>query len=106
MANIRSAAKQARKSVRRRLLNNKAGDELRQAAKTIKNLLKDGKKDEAVALQASYQSKVDKALKVGRLKKNTAARRKSRIARLLKAEAKAAPVAKAKKSVAKKRAAK
>ncbi len=88
MANIRSAAKQARKASRRRLLNKTASDGLRQAAKKIKNLLAEGKKDEALALLSGYQSTVDRSLKVGRIKKNTASRRKSRIARLLKAEVK------------------
>ncbi len=114
MANIRSAAKQARKSSRRRLVNSEAKDALRAAAKQIKSLVKEGKKDEALALLAGYQSKVDKAAKVGRVKKNTASRRKSRIARLLggnaaapaaatkpkKASAKKATVAKAKKAKA------
>jgi len=101
MANIRSAAKQARKSARRRVLNKAAGDELRQAAKQIKNLVKEGKKDEALALVSGYQSKVDRAAKTGRLKKNTASRRKSRIAILLKGDIKA-PEAKPKRVSAKK----
>ncbi len=103
MANIRSAAKQARKSSRRRLVNLEAKDALRQAAKQIKNLVKEGKKDEALALLAGYQSKVAKAAKVGRLKKNTARRRTSQVARLLKADAAPAPKAtKPKKAAAKK----
>jgi small subunit ribosomal protein S20 len=102
MANTRSAAKQARKSSRLRLLNKKAGDELRQAAKKIKNLVKEGLKDEATALLKGYQSMVDKAAKKGRLKKNTAARRTGRIAKLVKTEVK--PVeAKPKRAVAKKK---
>ncbi|HEY8964995.1 MAG TPA: 30S ribosomal protein S20 [Candidatus Methylacidiphilales bacterium] len=104
MANTRSAAKQARKSSRLRLLNKKAGDELRQEAKKIKNLVKEGKKDEATALLKSYQSKVDKASKKGRLKKNTAARRTSRIAKLVKTEVKIE--VKAKKAPTKKKPAK
>lgn len=102
MANIRSAAKQARKSSRRRLVNQQAKDALRAAAKQIKGLVKDGKKDEAIALLSGYQSQVDKAAKVGRVKKNTASRRKSRIARLLKSGATAAPATKPKKAAAKK----
>lgn len=103
MANIRSAAKQARKSSRRRLVNQAAKDALRLAAKQIKGLVKEGKKDEALALLSGYQSQVDKASKVGRLKKNTASRRKSRIARLLKGDAAAASrVTKPKKASAKK----
>ncbi len=102
MANIRSAAKQARKAVRRRLLNRQAHDVLRVAAKKIKNLVKEGKHDEAKGLLSEYQSKVDRASKVGRLKGNTANRRKSRIARLFspKTEVAAAP-AKAKAPKAK-----
>jgi len=111
MANTRSAAKQARKSSRLRLVNQKVGDELRQTAKKIKNLVKEGKKDEALALVNGYQSQVDKAAKKGRLKQNTASRRTSRIARLLKTEIKApegrpkkAPTQVAKKKVVKKKA--
>ena len=104
MANIRSAAKQARKSSRRRIVNQQAKDVLRQAAKQINNLVKEGKKDEAAALLAGYQSKVDKAAKVGRIKKNTAARRTSRVARVLKAAAFApAPEVKVKRAPTKKK---
>ncbi|MDE1170488.1 MAG: 30S ribosomal protein S20 [Verrucomicrobium sp.] len=108
MANIRSAAKQARKATRRRSLNRQAHDLIRQAAKKIKNLVKEGKQDEAKGLLSDYQSQVDRAAKVGRLKGNTASRRKSRLARLFspKKEAAAPAPAAPKKAAAKKPAAK
>ena len=92
MANTRSAAKQARKAVRRRALNRKTKDGVRQATKQIKTLVKEGKKEEAVKFFSEFQSTIDKATKTKRLHKNTASRRKARVAKLLKAEAPVAPV--------------
>lgn len=93
MANTRSAAKQARKAVRRRETNRKTKDGVRQATKQIKTLVKEGKKDEAVASFADFQSKIDKAAKTQRVHKNTASRKKSRLAKLLKKEVVIAAVA-------------
>ena len=86
MANTRSAAKQARKAERRRTLNRKTKDAVRQAGKQIKTLVKEGKKEEALKSFSEFQSVLDKATKTKKLHRNTANRRKSRAAKLLKAE--------------------
>ena len=92
MANTRSAAKQARQAERRRTLNRKIKDEVRQSTKQIKLLVKEGKKEEALKLYSNFQSTLDKAGKTKRLHKNTASRRISRVAKLLKKDAVVAPV--------------
>jgi small subunit ribosomal protein S20 len=96
MANTRSAAKQARKALRRRVLNRKSKDGLRLATKQIRTLVKEGKKEEAVKFFSEFQSIVDKAAKSKGLHRNTANRRKARAAKLLKAAAVEAPAPKAK----------
>jgi len=79
-----SGAKELRKNKKRHLHNLDLRTDLK---KTIKNLLKSvesKKKDEASAnLQLLYK-KLDKAAKRNILGKNTASRRKSRYARLVK----------------------
>ncbi len=97
MANTRSAAKQARKAERRRTLNRKTKDAVRQSTKQIRLLVKEGKKEEAEKLYSKFQSTLDKASKTKRLHRNTASRRIARMAKLLKADAVAPATASKKK---------
>lgn len=74
-----SAKKELRKAKRRRVLNLKRQGAMKDSIKKVKKLVAAGKKDEAKKLiSAAYQA-IDKASKRGVIKKNTAARKKSRL---------------------------
>lgn len=79
MAITKSAKKAHRASLRKKALNDKRRSALRQSLKVAK-----ATKGDVKALASAYQA-IDKALKRGLMHKNTAARRKSKIAKLLKA---------------------
>lgn len=79
MAITKSAKKAYRQSKRRKVFNDARKKALRDALKTVRP----GVKGDAQALSAAFQA-IDKALKRGLIKKNTAARRKAKLARLLK----------------------
>ncbi len=83
MAITKSAKKAWRQSTRRKSMNDKRRLALRAALKTARTGVEG--KDGAAALAAAYQA-IDKAVKRGLMKKNTAARRKSVVARLLKTQ--------------------
>ncbi len=78
-----SAKKALRASARKRVLNDARRDAVRSATKNLKKLAATGGSEAAKALSEAYKA-VDKALKRGLIKKNTAARRKSQLAKLLK----------------------
>lgn len=79
MAITRSAKKAHRQSLRRKRLNDARRASLRAALKAARTAAKGDTK----TLAAAYRQ-IDKALKRGILKKNTAARHKAKVARLLK----------------------
>ncbi len=87
MPSTRSAAKQARASLRRQARNQTAESNLYSTLRKMSALLQGGKKDEAKALYPKVVSTLDKAVQHGRLHRNAAARRKSRLAHALKAAA-------------------
>ena len=74
---IKSAKKAARQAIKRKSKNE-------QIKKMIKTALKDFKKNPTVESAAKIQAEYDKAVKKGLMKKNTASRRKSAIARFAK----------------------
>jgi small subunit ribosomal protein S20 len=79
-----SAKKALRVSLRRRVFNLRRKRTLHDAVKKLETLAAQNKIQEAAAaLPAAYQA-IDKAAKCGVIKKNTAARKKSRLAVLLK----------------------
>lgn len=80
MAITKSAKKAHRQSLRRKKMNDRRRRALAGALKAARV----AQKGDAQALSRAYKA-IDKALKGGILKKNTAARRKAKIARLLKA---------------------
>lgn len=80
MAITKSAKKANRQSLRRKSIN----DLRRKALKIALKQVRTAQKNDAQALKAAYKA-IDKALKGGLLKKNTAARRKAKIAKLLRA---------------------
>lgn len=78
-----SAKKALRVSLRRQVFNLRRKRALHDAVKKVEKLLAEKKFNEAAAaLPAAYQA-IDKAAKRGIIKKNTASRKKSRLARLL-----------------------
>lgn len=80
MAITKSAKKAHRVSLRKKAFNDARKTALRGALKAARTA---GKGDQE-ALAAAYQA-IDKAQKRGLIKKNTAARRKAAVAKLLKA---------------------
>lgn len=101
---IKSAKKAARQSVKRRNMN-------QEIKKVIRNALKEFRNKPSAETMTKVQSEYDKAVKKGLMKKNTASRRKAKLAKFAKennvkvaAATKAAPAKKA--SAAKKPAAK
>ena len=85
MARTSSAKKAQRAAIRRRVFNARRKGAMKSAVKDVAKLVakKDGKGAEAL-LPALYQA-IDKAVKNGTIKKNTAARMKSRITKRLQA---------------------
>ncbi len=79
MANTKSALKNIRKNLRRRLHNQAVRSRTRTAVKKARQLIAAGQAEEArEAVQAAY-SALDKAAKKNVIHKNNAARRKARL---------------------------
>lgn len=78
-----SAKKELRKSKKRRVLNLKRQNAMKDAVKKVKKLIAAGKKDDAKKLIAAAYQAIDKAAKRGVIKKNTSARKKSRLMAIL-----------------------
>ena len=83
MANIKSQIKRNRQTEKRNLRNRKVRSELHTRTKNALAALEEGENAEE-AVQAAIK-RIDKAAQKGVLKKNTAARRKSRLQRRLNA---------------------
>ncbi len=78
-----SAKKSLRVSERKRVVNDARRKTMREAVKNVTKLAK-GSKDEAKKnLSLAYQA-IDKAVKRGVMKKNTASRKKSRLSKMTK----------------------
>jgi len=78
-----SAKKELRKAAKRRVFNLARQKEMKDSLKKAKKLIANGKKDEAKKLiSATYQA-IDKAAQRGIIKKNAAARKKSRLMKAL-----------------------
>ncbi len=81
---ITSSAKRAiRTATRRRVFNLRRMDTMRDGVKALKKLVVEQKFTEAEKALSSVYKAIDKAAKRGVIKKNTAARKKSRIVLLL-----------------------
>lgn len=85
MPNTSSAKKALRQSDRRRVQNTRHKRAVADATKQIRKLVETGKHEEAKALLPRAYKEIDKAAKTRVLKQNTAARKKSRMARLINA---------------------
>ena len=80
---IKSAKKALRSSKRKRVFNERRKDAMRQSVKAVKKVASAKQSEETKkALSAAYKA-IDKAAKRGVLKKNTAARKKSRLTILI-----------------------
>jgi small subunit ribosomal protein S20 len=80
MANTKSAEKRTRQNERRRVRNRSIKSRLRSLEKELHAAIAGGKKDEASTALKSYSSAYDKAVKGGVVRKQTANRKKSRLA--------------------------
>ena len=79
MAIIKSAKKAIRSSARKRVFNLRRQKAMREAIKAFI------KAPSAKLLPSAYQA-IDKAMKTGIIKKNNAARKKARLAKMIKAK--------------------
>lgn len=79
----KSAKKTVRGSLRKKALNDRRKRAMKEAIKKIEKLAK-GDKAEALKMLSSAFQAIDKAAKRGVIKKNNAARKKSRLSRLTK----------------------
>lgn len=83
MPNTKSATKALRQSQKRRVRNLGRINAYKNAVKQFKKLIAAGKADEAKKLLPLVYKKLDKAARSGVIKKNKAARLKSRTTKLL-----------------------
>jgi len=90
MARTKSAAKQARASLRRQAHNKSIKSRLHTLETKVDAAVKSQKAEEAVPAIRQFTSALDKAAKVGLVHRNTASRKKARMAASLKAMAPAA----------------
>ncbi len=101
MANIKSAKKRARQSVKRRAHNMSRRSMLRTSIKRVLEAIQVGEGSSASAVYVSTCSVLDKAVKAGLIHKNKAARHKSHLSQKLKAIGAPAPTKKVASSEAK-----
>ncbi|HNW71416.1 MAG TPA: 30S ribosomal protein S20 [Candidatus Paceibacterota bacterium] len=80
---IRSAKKAIRVSARKKAVNDRRKRTMKDVIKKIEKLSKTDKKEAEQTLSSAFQV-IDKAAKRGIIKKNNAARKKSRLSRLVK----------------------
>ena len=83
MAITKSAKKAYRQSLRRKARNQKRKDDLKKLLKEIRSLIAAKKDEEAKKLLSGVYKSLDKAVKTGLIKKGTASRKKSRIAKAI-----------------------
>ncbi len=79
-----SAKKALRSSEKKRVFNINKKELISKAVKQMKRFVAEKKVKEAKAMMPQIQKVLDKAVKTGLLKKNTASRKKSRISAYLK----------------------
>jgi len=83
MAITKSAKKAARQSVKRKEQNTVYKDKIKKLVKEARALVLMKKMEEAKKLLPEIYGALDKAAKVGVIKKNNASRRKSRLTKLI-----------------------
>lgn len=77
----KSAKKQLRQSLKRKKQNDSRKKEMKELLKQANVLIKEGKKEEVTKMLPKIYKAIDKAVKIGVLKKNTGNRRKAVIAK-------------------------
>lgn len=80
----RSAKKALRQSIRKKTFNRVRKDKASDAVKSVKRLVADGKKKEALLALRLAQKALDKAVKGNSLSKGLASRKKSRLSKMIK----------------------
>jgi len=81
--NTKSAAKAMRQSIKRRDYNAAVKTKFKSAVKEVRKLVAEGKKSEAMEAMKAAMSTLDKAVKKNTILKNTASRKKSRLAKAI-----------------------
>lgn len=81
---IQAQKKSVRQSAKRRVFNDRRRRAMRSAIKQIKELVAGKNYKEANELLPTAQKAIDKAVKRGVIKPNTASRKKSQVARMVK----------------------
>ncbi|MFZ2522352.1 MAG: 30S ribosomal protein S20 [Minisyncoccia bacterium] len=76
---IKSAKKALRSSQKKRVFNNRKKDQINKSVKQLKKLITENKIAEAKTFMSKVQKILDKSVKTGLIKKNTASRKKSRL---------------------------
>ena len=87
MPNLASAAKRVRQNERNRVRNRALKAELKTETRKLSDALHDGKLDQAKDLLSKVTKKLDQVAAKGALHRNTASRRKSRLAKRVNAGA-------------------
>ena len=83
MPNTKSAMKAMRQNIKRRNINLKALEAIKKASKQVRKTASAGKKDETSKALSQAFAALDKAAKKNIIHKNTASRKKSRLAALV-----------------------
>lgn len=83
MANTKSAAKRARQTERKTLINRRALTSVKNQLKTVRSAITGTDKAAAATAAQAFLSTIDKAVKTGRVHRNSAARHKSAIHKAL-----------------------
>jgi len=83
MPNTKSASKAMRQSVRRNVRNTETKDKFKTAVKEVKKLIAAGDKSKAMEAMKAAMSTLDKATKKNVIKKGSASRKKSRLAKAI-----------------------
>jgi small subunit ribosomal protein S20 len=83
MANTPSAAKRARQTVTRTLVNRRIDSGVKNQIKAVRKALASGDKTTASAAVSKFVSTLDKAVKTGNVHRNSAARHKGIVAKAL-----------------------
>ena len=83
MPNIKSAKKRVLISKRQELENVKVESRMKNSIKKLEKLVKEGNKEVCTKELTTTLKNIDKALNTGLIKDNTAARRKSRLTKMV-----------------------
>ena len=87
MANTRSAAKRARQNQRRSISNRRVLSLVKNELKNVRKVVREGNKEKAKTVVQQFVSSIDKAVKSGRIHRNSANRHKSALQKALAAVA-------------------